>query len=92
MIRAFVFLLLTAGSANARSVVVSYVPIDRLQAVCHGPAYGCAFWRDQSKPCLIYLPPVGSGLAGHPVVTQEENARTLAHEIAHCEHGAFHAE
>jgi hypothetical protein len=84
------FLFPTAGAA--RETIVSYVPLGRLQSICRGPAYGCAFWRDRRKPCHIYLPLTGPGLPGHPPITPAENERTLTHEIAHCEHGAFHPE
>ena len=80
------------ATAMAASVVVTEVPIDKLQSICHGPAGACAFWRDRSRPCRIYMPRVGDQLPGRAPITRVVWDELMAHELEHCRRGVTHAE
>jgi len=80
------------AAAMAASVTVTQVPIDRLQAICQGPAGACAFWRDPAKPCRIYMPRVGDQLHGRFPITPAMYEELLAHEMEHCRRGVTHPE
>src|SRR5215207_1573491 len=79
--------LVWPAPGQTRPITITYVTMRQLQIICRGPALGCAFWRNRSKPCQIYLPYVGEPSFYGQMITYETNVETMAHERRHCEHG-----